>query len=153
MMAWESAEPGSTCAVYHFCILFFLLTIVVEIPRSILEDGQNSKNQSCLVKNKSTTFCQLVHSFCRITAKTRPTLPWKGWPNKQYHFSILFFLLIILLQIPRNILQDGQKSKNQCYLVKNKSTTFCQLVHSFYRITAKTRPTLPWKDWPNKQYC
>ena len=68
-------------------------------------------------------------------------------------FLFSFFLLIILVQIPSTILEDREKSKKQSYLAKNKSRTFCDLVHRFHRITAKRRATLPWKGWPNKQYC
>ena len=85
--SWQLASPVNQvqpplCATFLFS--FFLLIIVLQIQSAILEDGAWAGNQSYLAKNNCTTFCNLVHRFHRITAKTRPTLPWKGSPNKQY---------------------------------------------------------------------
>lgn len=89
MLKWTSPGPDSPInqvqvAVFtSFLFPFFLLIILVEILSSILADRQNSKNQSYLLKNNSKTFCELVCRFYKITVKSRPTLPWKRWPNKQ----------------------------------------------------------------------
>ena len=68
-------------------------------------------------------------------------------------FPFSFFPLIIVLEIRSAILEDGARAGNQSYLAKNNCRTFCNLVHHFHRITAKTRATLSSKSWPNKQYC
>ena len=90
MVKWTSWRHNSLlnwvqlplCTTFLFS--FFLLIIVVQIRTAIVEDGARAGNQSSLAKNNCTTFCNLVHRFHRITAKTRATLPSKAWPNKQY---------------------------------------------------------------------